>query len=216
MKQTSLPQKCPLRSLHPLIDEHGLVRVGRRLEISQPRFNSKHSIILPSQHTISELLFKEQHIPHLLAGPTLLAYILRQSHGIVGSRKVINKCITKCLQCNKFKISTTTPQPMDNLSKHQVMLERSFFSCGDVLLLVPRSFIQPPTKEIVGSCYRISKGAFGRRQAPTFSLHYNLARNSRTYNKIGRKMTSCSSKRRVLLVYGQRLEFFNCIQATTE
>ncbi|GFT27299.1 putative gag-pol protein [Trichonephila clavipes] len=63
-------------------DEHGLVRVGGRLQNSQLPFNSKHPIILPSQHSISELLIKEQHIAHLHAGPTLLAHVLRQSHWI--------------------------------------------------------------------------------------------------------------------------------------
>ncbi|GFT39889.1 integrase catalytic domain-containing protein [Trichonephila clavipes] len=111
-------------------DEHGLVQVGGRLQNSQLRFNSKHPIILPSQHSISELLIKEQHIAHLHAGPTLLAHVLRQSHWIVGSRKLINKCIRKCLKCNKFKTSTTTPQLMGNLPKHRVTLERPFFSCG--------------------------------------------------------------------------------------
>ncbi|GFT26854.1 integrase catalytic domain-containing protein [Trichonephila clavipes] len=81
-KQISLPPKSPLRSLHPFIDEHGLVRVGGRLQNSQLQFNSKHPIILPSQHSISELLIKEQHIAHLHAGPTLLAHVLRQSHWI--------------------------------------------------------------------------------------------------------------------------------------
>ncbi|GFW45781.1 integrase catalytic domain-containing protein [Trichonephila clavipes] len=111
-------------------DEHGLVRVGGRLQNSQLQFNSKHPIILPSQHSISELLIKEQHIAHLHAGPTLLAHVLRQSHWIVGSRKLINKCIRKCLKCNKFKTSTTTPQLMGNLPKHRATLERPFFSCG--------------------------------------------------------------------------------------
>ncbi|GFS32507.1 integrase catalytic domain-containing protein [Trichonephila inaurata madagascariensis] len=129
-KQISLPPISPLRSLHPFIDEHGLVQVGGRLQNFQLRFNSKHPIILPSQHTISELLIKEQHIAHLHAGPTLLAHVLRQSHWIVGSRKLINKCIRKCLKCNKFKISTTTRQLMGNLPKHRVTLERPFFSCG--------------------------------------------------------------------------------------
>ncbi|GFQ89531.1 uncharacterized protein TNCT_399541 [Trichonephila clavata] len=102
-KQTFLPPKSALRSLHPFIEEHGLVRVGGRLQNSQLRFNSKHPIILPSQHTISELLIKEQHIAHLHAGPTLLAHVLRQSHWIVGGRTLINKCIRKCLKCNNLK-----------------------------------------------------------------------------------------------------------------
>ncbi|GFY21094.1 putative gag-pol protein [Trichonephila clavipes] len=84
-KQISLPPKSPLRSLHQFIGEHGLVQVGGRLRNSQLRFNSEHPIILPSQHTISKLLIKEQHITHLHAGPTLLAHVHRQSHWIVRS-----------------------------------------------------------------------------------------------------------------------------------
>ncbi|GFX24831.1 integrase catalytic domain-containing protein [Trichonephila clavipes] len=99
-KQISLPLKSPLRSLHPFIDEHGLVRVGGRLQNSQLRFNSKHPIILPSQHSISELLIKEQHIAHLHAGPT---FVTNSKH---------------------------PPQLMGNLPKHRVTLERPFFSCG--------------------------------------------------------------------------------------
>ncbi|GFV42123.1 uncharacterized protein TNCV_3544501 [Trichonephila clavipes] len=89
-KQISLPRKSPLRSLHPFIDEHGLVRVRGRLQNSQFRFNSKHPIILPSQTTISELLIKKQHIAYLHAGPTLLAHVLRQSHWIVGTTKAVH------------------------------------------------------------------------------------------------------------------------------
>ncbi|GFV34219.1 hypothetical protein TNCV_1924581 [Trichonephila clavipes] len=81
IKNRFLPPKSPITfPLHPFIDEHGLVRVGGEIANSQLRFNSKHPIILPSQHSISELLIKEQHIAHLHAGPTLLAHVLRQSH----------------------------------------------------------------------------------------------------------------------------------------
>ncbi|GFW88341.1 integrase catalytic domain-containing protein [Trichonephila clavipes] len=99
-KQISLPTKSPVCSLHPFIDEHGLVRVGGRLQNSQLRLNSKHPIILPSQHSISELLIKEQHIAHLHAGPT---FVTNSKH---------------------------PPQLMGNLPKPRVTLERPSFSCG--------------------------------------------------------------------------------------
>ncbi|GFW26271.1 integrase catalytic domain-containing protein [Trichonephila clavipes] len=83
-----------------------------------------------AESSCDEASDEEQHIAHLHAGPTLLAHVLRQSHWIVGSRKLINKCIRKCLKCNKFKTSTTTPQLMGNLPKHRVTLERPFISCG--------------------------------------------------------------------------------------
>ncbi|GFW83709.1 integrase catalytic domain-containing protein [Trichonephila clavipes] len=98
-----------------------------------PSFDSIPSILsyfLLSTVLYSELLIKEHHIAHLHAGPTLLAHVLRQSHWIVGRRKLINKCIRKCLKCNKFKTSTTTPQLMGNLPKHRK--RETFFSCGIV------------------------------------------------------------------------------------
>ncbi|GFW71962.1 hypothetical protein TNCV_4788511 [Trichonephila clavipes] len=90
---------------------------------------------------------KEQHIAHLHAGPTLLAHVLRQSHWIVGSRKLINKCIRKCLKSNKFKVSTTTPQLMGNFPKHRVTLERPFFSSkGTSFNLQPQRSLRVATE----------------------------------------------------------------------
>ncbi|GFW64402.1 integrase catalytic domain-containing protein [Trichonephila clavipes] len=302
---------------------------GRRLQNSQLPFNSKHPIILPSQHSISELLIKEQHIAHLHAGLTLLAHVLRQSHWIVGSRKLINKCIRKCLKCNKFKTSTTTPQLMGNLPKHRATLERPFFSCGidyagPVLIkcnkgrgtkstngyialfvclatkavhieavgdlttdsfiaalrrfsarrgaprhiysdngtnfvgarrkldeirklwlslptneaisyylskssidwhFIPpssphfefqRSFLQPPTTEIVGSCYRTSNGAFGRSGVPNLSPPLQPRKKWQDAQPNLKEDDIVLIKEEVLLVHGQWLEFFKCIQATTD
>ncbi|GFW44836.1 integrase catalytic domain-containing protein [Trichonephila clavipes] len=94
MKQISLPPKSPLRSLHPFIDEHGLVRVGGRLQNSQLRFNSKHPVLLLlSRLLVNSLSRNKQHIAHLHAGSALLTHVLRKPHWIVGSRKLINKCI---------------------------------------------------------------------------------------------------------------------------
>ncbi|GFW66335.1 integrase catalytic domain-containing protein [Trichonephila clavipes] len=101
-KQISLPPQSPLRSLYPFIDEHNLVRVGGRLQNFQLRFNSKLPIILPSQHSISELLIKEQHIAHLHAGPTLLAHVLRQSHWVVGTTKAVHIEADGDLTTNSF------------------------------------------------------------------------------------------------------------------
>ncbi|GFY35637.1 integrase catalytic domain-containing protein [Trichonephila clavipes] len=69
-KQISLPPKSPLRSLHPFIDEHGLVRVEEDCKI--PSFDSIPSIL--SYFLLSTMLFliKEQHIAHLHAGPTFV------------------------------------------------------------------------------------------------------------------------------------------------
>jgi hypothetical protein len=129
-KQKDVPKKSNLRSLYPFADENGLLRVGGRLQNSKLSFNQKHPIILPSQHKISELLIKERHIAHLHAGPSLLSHIIKQSYWIIGGKRLINKCVNKCLKCHRFKTSVPTSQLMGNLPAHRVTLERPFFSCG--------------------------------------------------------------------------------------
>ncbi|GFS55126.1 hypothetical protein TNCV_2441941 [Trichonephila clavipes] len=52
---------------------------------------------------------------------------------------------------------------------HIYTLTPSHFLTGDVLLQFQRSCLQPPTTEIVGSCYRTSNGAFGRSGAQFIS-----------------------------------------------
>ncbi|GFU89178.1 DUF1758 domain-containing protein [Trichonephila clavipes] len=66
-KQISLPPKSPLRSLHPFIDEHGLVRVGGDCKI--PSFHSIPSIL--SYFLLSTVL-----VSSLSRNNTLLIYML--------------------------------------------------------------------------------------------------------------------------------------------
>jgi hypothetical protein len=46
--------KSPIRNLNPFLDSVNLVRVGGRIENSLTSFNSKHPIILPSDHSFTE------------------------------------------------------------------------------------------------------------------------------------------------------------------
>ncbi|GFV63070.1 hypothetical protein TNCV_2461431 [Trichonephila clavipes] len=83
-----------------------------------------------------------------------LTTLLTQIEGLLNSRPL--SCVSDSnIECK----STLTPS---------IFLQVMFF------LQYLRSFLQPPTKEIVGNCYRILNVAFGINGAPTFYLLYSL------------------------------------------
>lgn len=67
-----LPRKSRLLPLTPFIDNHGLIRVGGRLDNSPYDFNVRHPILLCSKHILTKLIFQMQHLKLAHAGPQLL------------------------------------------------------------------------------------------------------------------------------------------------
>ena len=56
MKSQVIPTSSKLCSLNPMIDEHGILRVGDRQQKSQFSYNSKHPVILDSKHPLCKLM----------------------------------------------------------------------------------------------------------------------------------------------------------------
>ncbi|GFX28392.1 integrase catalytic domain-containing protein [Trichonephila clavipes] len=152
-------------------DEHGLVRVGGRLQNSQLPFNSKHPIILPSQHSISELLIKEQHIAHLHAGPTLLAHVLRQSHWIVGTTKAVHIEAVGDLTTDSFiaalrRFSARRGAPRHIYSDNGT----NFVGARRKLDEIRKLWLSLPTNEAIS--YYLSKSSIDWHFIPPSSPHF--------------------------------------------
>lgn len=128
-KNIALKKSSSLRSLNPIIDSDGLLRVGGRLQNSSVSYNAKHPIILPSQHKLSKLLIQQLHKTHLHAGVGLLSNILRQNFWIIQGKKLIKSCVNKCITCRKFS-SASHNQLMSALPQERVTLSRPFANCG--------------------------------------------------------------------------------------
>ncbi|GFV40309.1 integrase catalytic domain-containing protein [Trichonephila clavipes] len=154
-------------------NEHGLVRVGGRLQNSQLRFNSKHPIILPSQHSVSELLIKEQHIAHLHAGPTLLAHVLRQSHWIVGTTKAVHIEAVGDLTTDSFiaalrRFSARRGAPRHIYSDNGT----NFVGARRKLDEIRKLWLSLPTNEAIS--YYLSKSSIDWHFIPPSSPHFEL------------------------------------------
>lgn len=89
----------PTIASSPILDVHGLIRVGSQEDLSKPPYSHRHPIILPGKHTVTKLLIRGEHLRHLHAGPTLVAASLSHKHHIIGSRRVITSITRACVPC---------------------------------------------------------------------------------------------------------------------
>ncbi|KAM8719460.1 hypothetical protein ACLKA7_012076 [Drosophila subpalustris] len=71
LNKQPLRNDSKLRTLAPLIDDFGLLRVGGRLSNSELPFCAKHPIILPKSHRITKLILEHEHWTHLHPGSVL-------------------------------------------------------------------------------------------------------------------------------------------------
>lgn len=96
LKGEAIENTSPLISLDPLMDEHGVLRVGGRLQNSSLDYNAKHPIILPKQHPLSISLINYFHQKYMHCGPSSLLANIRLQYWPIGGRKEVSRIINKC------------------------------------------------------------------------------------------------------------------------
>jgi hypothetical protein len=77
MEHQEVAATSSLKTLHPFIDQEGLLRIGR-LQQSMLPYQTIHQIILPPDHHFTRLVISAEHIKLLHAGPQLLIAPLRE------------------------------------------------------------------------------------------------------------------------------------------
>ena len=136
----SLSTKQPLRptssifSLDPFIGEDNLLRVGGRLKRSNLNEDTKHPILLPKNHRLSDVVITwcHQRTGHGGRGYTLNE--LRQAgFWVVCGNSVVRKIIYKCVTCRILRgilRGRTAEQKMSDLPKERMMSTPPFSYCG--------------------------------------------------------------------------------------
>ncbi|XP_063697861.1 uncharacterized protein LOC134828804 [Culicoides brevitarsis] len=108
------------KSLTPLIDENGIIRVGGRLQQSILAYNEQHPIILDDLHPFSKLLCKHIHQKHGHCGTGKTMAFIRQEFFITRCRLLVKNIIKKCVLCTRLK-AVTQKQIMCELPKNRVV-----------------------------------------------------------------------------------------------
>ena len=103
-KGNPLPRSSKILSLHPILDQHGLLRVGGRMKHAGLFFHRQHPIILPGRHSFTKLLVRSEHLRLLHAGPTLVTASLSRRFYIVKGRRMIRSIIHACVKCRRVAL----------------------------------------------------------------------------------------------------------------
>ena len=81
--------KTRLSPFRPILDSHGLLRVGGRQGLLQQSFAKCHPLILCAKNPLTRRIIEAEHLRLLHAGPTLLAASLARHFHIIGGRSAI-------------------------------------------------------------------------------------------------------------------------------
>lgn len=130
---TALSNKKPLsktlRKLGAYLDEHGLLRVGGRLQNSQLNCDQKHPLILPRKARLTSLIIEHFHRVYLHPGVQTLHFLLAQQFWILSPRRAIRTVVSKCHSCWRLNPKPFQP-PMGNLPKLRISQIKAFSCVG--------------------------------------------------------------------------------------
>nr|CAI5835101.1 unnamed protein product [Callosobruchus analis] len=100
----SLHAKSKLLPLNPFLDKNGVLRVGGRLRHnSQLKYEQKHQIILPTNHTLTNLIARDMHIRLLHCGPLTLLSHLREKFWPIRGKGLVKRITHECIKCYRHR-----------------------------------------------------------------------------------------------------------------
>lgn len=124
-----LPDRHKLSSLSPYVDEHGLLRVGGRLQGANLSQAQTHPLILSQKSSIVQLMVRDTHLSLLHAGPSAMMATLAPTHHIQGLNRLLRRMSRECVPCRKV-YAKTSQQYMANLPTNRVSPSRVFETTG--------------------------------------------------------------------------------------
>ena len=117
-----------LENLNPMKDEDGLLRIDGRLRHADIPYESKHPVILPKEHPITELVVRAVHeqlghgsgVEHTLSE-------LRSRFWVIKGRAVVRKILNQCQVCKKRFTANPVGQMMAPLPRPRVISSMKAF-----------------------------------------------------------------------------------------
>ncbi|XP_045499398.1 uncharacterized protein LOC123697024 [Colias croceus] len=97
-----IPKRSPLRTLCPILDRNGILRVGGRIDKAHANHNTKHPIIMPAKSHLTQLLISDAHEKTLHGGPQIMINYIRTKYWIVRCRDLVKQHYRKCLTCLRY------------------------------------------------------------------------------------------------------------------
>ena len=109
-----ISRSSPIKSLNPVLDKEGTLRVGGRIKHAPIPYEAKHPILLPKFHWIVKLIIADLHKRLKHSGVEMVISELRQRYWIPQVRTTAKKIIQTCPTCKRNN-SQPSPPMMANL-----------------------------------------------------------------------------------------------------
>ncbi|XP_017796984.1 PREDICTED: uncharacterized protein LOC108578211 [Habropoda laboriosa] len=128
-KGTPLHPKSRLLSLHPFLDDQGILRVGGRLQNAAIPYEQKHPILLPKNSHITDLILRHAHLEGHHAGINTTLANVRQRYWPIDGKNAIKRIVRQCIKC--FRVNPPAVNyVMGSLPATRVSENRPFYNCG--------------------------------------------------------------------------------------
>ena len=114
-----LPKHSNLITLHPFLDNNGVLRVGGRETKSAMTYSRMHPDILHGNQPVTKLMIRSKHLRLLHAGPTLLSASLGRRFHITTLRKSVRTLTRQCTKCRR-QAAKLVPQMMGQLPSERI------------------------------------------------------------------------------------------------
>ena len=95
-----VPSACSLSKLSPVYTD-GLLRVGGRLQNADVLCDTKHPVILPSDHHVTRLIIRKYHEMNAHVGAHHILSLIRQRYWVVHGLKTVKAVLGRCIDCKK-------------------------------------------------------------------------------------------------------------------
>ena len=125
-----LNKSSTIYNLDPFMDADGLIRVSGRLKHSHLKNSCKHSVLLPKQEKVTDLVLKWCHAKCAHGGRGATLNELRRSgYWVVNGNSAVRIKLSKCIQCRKLKGKLDIEKTAD-LPSSRLMEVPPFTYCG--------------------------------------------------------------------------------------
>lgn len=128
-KGESIRASSRVASLTPFIDKEGMIRVGGRLGNAMIPYESRHPLLLPKSHRLTQLIIEEEHVRSMHAGLQATMCAVRQRFWPIAMRSTTRKIIRDCVTCFKCK-PVMSRALMSGLPGARVTVSRPFTHTG--------------------------------------------------------------------------------------
>lgn len=105
-----LKTSSSILSLNPFLDENNVIRVGGRIKNSDYSFDKKFPALLPKNHELTKLIFKQFHEKLLHCGAQQLLAVVREQYWPISGRNSAKGIVHNCIKC--FKATPKSYNPL--------------------------------------------------------------------------------------------------------